>query len=400
MVTLNYPGRAHKGKFSYFSSLICSNCSTVYAGEETQTVCRNPDCKATLLASYDLSAPVSKEDLRNRTNSMWRFREFLPVVNERNVITMGEGGTPLFRAEKLGARIGLPDLWWKDESGNPTGSFKARGMSAAVSKAKELGIAKAAVPTAGNAGVALAAYGATAGMEVHVFMPRETPDYLKRECLYYGAHLNEIEGNIGDCGKLVADLSPLNGWFNFSTLKEPYRLEGKKTMGYELAEQFNWELPDVILYPTGGGTGLIGFWKAFEELEQLGWIGSKRPRLISVQSDCCDAIVTAFEQNKPESEYVDKGFTIASGLRVPKPYADRLILKILRDTQGSAIRIADQEIGMALNEIARVEGLFVAPEGAALWAALKKLKAENVIHEHERIVMVNTGSGAAMSGTI
>jgi len=379
---------------SYVSHLKCSGCGTVYPHDSVQNFCHIPNCQETLLAEYELrTGIISKEDLKNRPNNMWRYKEFLPVIDDKNIVSLGEGGTPLFKANKLNKAIGIEDLYWKDEGGNPTGSFKARGMSAAISKAKELNIKKVAIPTAGNAGVALAAYGTRAGIQVHVFMPRETPDQHKREVKYYGAQLTEIDGNIGDCGKLVADLTAKGEWFNFSTLKEPYRLEGKKTMGYELAEQFNWELPDVILYPTGGGTGLIGFWKAFEELEKIGWIGSKRPRLVAVQSENCDSIVTAFHQNLLKAEAVDKGFTIANGLRVPKSFADKLILKILYQYNGTAISVSDAEINESLNEVARLEGMFVAPEGAALWAALKRLKFENKVSEHEKVVLINTGSG-------
>jgi len=379
---------------SLFSDLVCSECQTVHVANEVQNFCKNANCSETLLARYDFQqVRISKEDLKNRPFTMWRYKEFLPIIHPENIVSLGEGGTPLFKAERLGKTIGLQHLYWKDEAGNPTGSFKARGMSAAISKAKELGIKKLAIPTAGNAGVALAAYGARAGMETHVYMPRETPDIHKREVEYYGGTLVEIDGNIGDCGKLIAELAPKFGWFNVSTLKEPYRLEGKKTMGYELAEQFNWELPDVILYPTGGGTGLIGFWKAFDELELLGWIGSKRPRLIAVQSDSCDSIVTAHQNQDLKAVAVDKGFTIANGLRVPKSFADKLILRILKSTNGTSIAISDAEIAEALSEIARNEGMFVAPEGAALWAALKKLKSADDVEESERIVLVNTGSG-------
>jgi threonine synthase len=324
---------------------------------------------------------------------MWRYREFLPVIDSRNIVSLGEGGTPLFHAKELAKVINIHKLYWKDEGGNPTGSFKARGMSAAISKAKELGIKNVAIPTAGNAGVALAAYGARAGINVHVYMPRETPLQHKKEVQYYGAQLTEVDGNIGDCGKLVGELCAQEGWFNVSTLKEPYRLEGKKTMGYELAEQLNWELPDVILYPTGGGTGLIGFWKAFEELEAIGWIGKKRPRLIAVQSDRCDSVVTAFHNNQPKAIPVDKGFTIANGLRVPKSYADKLILKILKSTNGHAISVTDSEISDSLSEIARLEGMFIAPEGGALWAALKRLNAEGLVSSKDKVVLVNTGNG-------
>ena len=379
---------------SYITHLRCSGCGTIYPHGSIQNFCHAGDCKETLLAEYDLRPGiVSKQDLKNRPNNMWRFKEFLPINDDRNIVSLGEGGTPLFKANKLNKAIGIDELYWKDEGGNPTGSFKARGMSAAISKAKELGIKKVAIPTAGNAGVALAAYGTRAGLQVHVFMPRETPEQHKREVKYYGATLTEVDGNIGNCGKLVAELTEKGEWFNVSTLKEPYRLEGKKTMGYELAEQFNWELPDVILYPTGGGTGLIGFWKAFEELEKIGWIGSKRPRLIAVQSQNCDGLVTAFHKHLEKSEPVDKGFTIANGLRVPKSFADRLILKILYENKGFAISVSDEEINDALQEVARLEGMFIAPEGAALWAALKRLKSGNLVSQHEKVVLINTGTG-------
>ncbi|MDP4210525.1 MAG: threonine synthase [Bacteroidota bacterium] len=393
MINLSSSNVHSLSKHSNFSNIICSGCNTVHQYDEIQNVCKDPSCQEALLACYDFVLGLSKDVLKNRPFTMWRYREFLPVLDPKNIVSLGEGGTPLFKAKNLSKIVGIPELYWKDEAGNPTGSFKARGMSAAVSKAKELGIKKMAIPTAGNAGVALAAYGVRAGMEVHVFMPKETPAQHKKEVEFYGAHLTEVDGNIGDCGKLVAELSPKNGWFNVSTLKEPYRLEGKKTMGYELAEQLNWELPDVILYPTGGGTGLIGFWKAFEELEQIGWIGSKRPRLIAVQSANCDSIVSAFHNSEPKAVAVDKGFTIANGLRVPKSYADKLILKILKYTKGTAISINDEEISQALSEVARLEGMFIAPEGAALWAAVKRLKLEGIVQESEKVVLVNTGSG-------
>lgn len=379
---------------SNITHLKCSGCGEVYAHQSVQNFCLNSHCQETLLAEYDLKAiRVTKEDLKNRQANMWRYREFLPITEEKNIVSLGEGGTPLFKANKLSKAIDIEHLFWKDEGGNPTGSFKARGMSAAISKAKELGIKKLAIPTAGNAGVALAAYGTRAGMHVHVYMPRETPLQHKQEVRYYGAQLTEIDGNIGDCGKLVAELCAKGEFFNVSTLKEPYRLEGKKTMGYELAEQFNWELPDVILYPTGGGTGLIGFWKAFEELEKVGWIGRKRPRIVAVQSTSCDGIVSAFHGNLVKSEPVDRGFTIANGLRVPKSFADKLILKILRQYNGTAVSVSDLEINEALNEVARLEGMFIAPEGAALWAALKQLKYNNWIAKDEKVVLINTGSG-------
>ena len=379
---------------NYISHLVCAECNKIHDADNIQNVCVDPNCLGSLLVQYKLTEDsVRIEDLKDRAFTMWRYHEFLPVIKPENIVTLGEGGTPLLKAEKLGEAFGFSELYIKDEGGNPTGSFKARGMSAAVSKAKELGIKKVAIPTAGNAGVALAAYGAKAGIEVVVFMPVETPEQHKKECRYYSAKVIEVAGNIGDCGKLVTELCKNEGYFNISTLKEPYRLEGKKTMGYELAEQFNWELPDVILYPTGGGTGLIGFWKAFEELEALGWIGKKRPRIIAVQSDSCDGVVSAFHNKKVVVEAVDHGFTVANGLRVPRPYADKLVLRILNDYKGTAISVNDKDILEALSEISRFEGLFPAPEGAALWAAAKQLKAQNVISGTDKIVLINTGNG-------
>ncbi len=394
MANLEHPQQDLKSKNSFILHLKCSGCGTLYPHDAIQNFCLKPECQETLVSEYNLTpGQISKADLQNRPNNMWRYKEFLPINDDKNIVSLGEGGTPLFKANRLNKNIGIEEVYWKDEGGNPTGSFKARGMSTAISKAKELGITKVAIPTAENAGVALAAYGTRAGLEVHVFMPKETPDQHKREVKYYGAQLTEIDGNIGDCGKLVAELCAKGEWFNMSTLKEPYRLEGKKTMGYELAEQLNWELPDVILYPTGGGTGLIGFWKAFNELESLGWIGSKRPRLVAVQSENCNGIVTAFHQQLVKSEAIDRGFTIANGLRVPKSFADKLILKILYENNGYAISVSDREINDSLQEVARLEGMFVAPEGAALWAALKRLKAENRIQSHEKVVLINTGTG-------
>jgi threonine synthase len=379
---------------NYISHLICAECNKIHDVNEAQNVCTDSTCAGSLLVKYRLNeSTLTKEDLKNRPFTMWRYHEFLPVTQPENIITLGEGGTPLLKIEKLGNAFGLSKLYIKDEGGNPTGSFKARGMSAAISKAKELGIKKVAIPTAGNAGVALAAYGAKAGFEVVVYMPIETPEQHKKECRYYGAKVIEVAGNIGDCGKLVSELCQNEGYFNISTLKEPYRLEGKKTMGYELAEQFNWELPDVILYPTGGGTGLIGFWKAFEELEALGWIGKKRPRIIAVQSDRCDGVVSAFHNKKIGVDAIDRGFTVANGLRVPKPYADKLVIRILNDYKGTAISVNDKGILESLSEISRFEGLFPAPEGAALWAATKQLKTQNIISESDKIVLINTGNG-------
>lgn len=378
---------------SLIINLTCPECGTIHNAAVVNTVCINEACRSTLFAKYNLGGKIDKSILIGRPATMWRYKEFLPVIEEKNIVTLGEGFTPMIPIENLKKFIGDNEVFWKDESGNPTGSFKARGISAAVSKAKELGIDTIATPTAGNAGGALAAYAARAAIKAVVYMPKQTPKVFKDECRLYGAELVEIDGNISDCGRLVNELAVINGWFQVSTLKEPYRLEGKKTMGYEIAEQFNWQLPDVILYPTGGGTGLVGMWKAFDELEQLGWIGSKRPRMVAVQSQSCDGIVKAFNSGQPVSEFADGGFTIANGLRVPKPYADKVILRVLRETNGAAITISDEEMSLALKEIARNEGMLIAPEGAALWQAFKKLKATQWIKSGEKVLMINTGSG-------
>jgi len=378
---------------SLLTYLECPECGTLHNASVINTVCINSTCRSTLFAQYNLSSGLNKQILLGRPANMWRYREFLPVINEKNIVTLGEGFTPIIPVGNLKRFTGNIEVFWKDESGNPTGSFKARGISAAVSKAKELGIEAIATPTAGNAGGALAAYAARAGIKAIVYMPKQTPKIFKDECRLYGAHLVEIDGNISDCGKLINEHALLNGWFQVSTLKEPYRLEGKKTMGYEIAEQFNWQLPDVLFYPTGGGTGLIGIWKAFDEMEQLGWIGSKRPRMIAVQSESCDGIVRAFNTGRTVSEFADGGFTIANGLRVPKPYADKLILKILRESNGFAITISDEEMTVAMKEIARNEGMLIAPEGAALWQAFKKLQSSQWIKPWEKVLLINTGSG-------
>ena len=376
---------------SLITTLICPECRKPHAVTIVNTVCNN--CASTLFAEYDLNTGISRDILLGRPANMWRYKEFLPVIDEQNIVTLGEGFTPILPFKNLQKFTGGNEVFWKDESGNPTGSFKARGLSAAVSKAKELGIQTIATPTAGNAGGALAAYAASAQIQAIVYLPKQTPKVFKDECRLYGAELIEVDGNISDCGKLVNEQALLNGWFQVSTLKEPYRLEGKKTMGYEIAEQFNWELPDVIFYPTGGGTGLIGIWKAFNELEQLGWIGSKRPRMVAVQSESCDGIVQAFHAKQPISEFVDGGFTIANGLRVPKPYADRIILSVLRKSKGTAITVSDEEMRSAIKEIARSEGMLVAPEGAALWQAYKKLRANFWIKPEEKVLLINTGTG-------
>lgn len=378
---------------SLYKNLICSSCGTSYEIDRIQTVCLNAQCTSSLFAQYDVSENVTTDILDTKQNSMWRYAAILPIVKKENVISLGEGLTPLVSIKNLKYNDGDNNVFWKDESGNPTGSFKARGISAALSKAKELNISEIAIPTAGNAGGALAAYCARARIKAHVFMPVDTPQAFKDECRLFGAHLTEIQGSISDCGALAAAESIKKGWFQLSTLKEPFRLEGKKTMGYEIAEQLNWDLPDVIFYPTGGGTGLIGIWKAFEEMEKMGWIKAKRPRMVAVQSVSCDGIVRAFQQNCADSKPIDNGITIANGLRVPKPYASKIILQILKQSHGAAIGINDDIIASALKEIAAKEGMLVAPEGAALWAAFKEMKRSGWVKSGEKILLLNTGSG-------
>lgn len=324
---------------------------------------------------------------------MWRYREVLPVESDENIVTLGEGFTKLIHAERLGREVGLKNLFIKDESTNPTQSFKARGMSMAVSMAKELGIKKLAAPSAGNAGGALSAYAARAGIEAYIFMPRDTPRANIVECELTGAHVTLIDGLITDCGAEVGRRKEAEGWFDVSTLKEPYRVEGKKTLGYELAEQGGWTLPDVIIYPTGGGTGLIGMWKAFDEMEELGWIDSRRPRMISVQAEGCAPIVRAFETGSEHAAEFENAATIASGLRVPKAVGDFLILRAVRDSGGRAIAVSDAAMIQAVREIGGMEGLFVAPEGAACLPALRMLMERGEVKLDDRVVLFNTGAG-------
>jgi threonine synthase len=375
----------------FLTHLECSACGLEHQWSRLHNLC--PSCHKPLLAIVDLAAAsrtLKRETLAKREKSLWRYREVLPLPGDVEPVSLGEGGTPLLRAEKFGDDI---DLWIKDESLNPTQSFKARGMSVAVSMAKHLGATKLAVPSAGNAGGALAAYAARAGLEAHVFMPRDTPRANIIECRELGAHVTLIEGLITDCGAEIARRKTKEGWFDMSTLKEPYRVEGKKTLGYELAEQCNWQLPDVILYPTGGGTGLIGMWKAFNEIEALGWIVEKRPRMFAVQATGCAPIVRAFEAGqKTVGEFPDP-HTIASGLRVPKAIGDFLILNILRQSNGGAVAVDDEAMIRVAREAGSSEGFFVAPEAAACFAALKSLRSAGRIGSDERVVIFNTGSG-------
>ena len=388
----------------FLTHLECSACGLEHEWSRLQNLCLS--CHKPLLAKVDLTKAartLTRENLATREKSLWRYREVLPLPPDVEPVSLGEGGTPLLRASKFADDV---DLWIKDESLNPTQSFKARGMSVAVSMAKHLGATKLAVPSAGNAGGALAAYAGRAGIEAHVFMPRDTPRANIVECRELGANVTLIDGLITDCAAEIAGRKATEGWFDMSTLKEPYRVEGKKTLGYELAEELNWqhrksprardlrsELPDVILYPAGGGTGLIGMWKAFDEMEALGWIGKNRPRMFAVQAAGCAPIVRAFEAREKNAAEFPDAHTIASGLRVPKAIGDFLILKILRESNGGAIAIDDNEMVRVAREVGASEGLFVCPEGAACFAALKSLRSDGKIRSGERVVVFNTGSG-------
>jgi threonine synthase len=379
--------------FNTLTHLECSLCSRKFEAGKVYNLC---ECGGPLLARYDLDQlrrTWSREQLVSGPNNMWRYGPVLPVTRQGSIISLGEGMTPLVRTKRLGGRIAADSLWVKDEGLNPTGSFKARGLSCAVSMAVELGIRKLAIPSAGNAASAMAAYAAAAGLEAHIFMPRDVPQANFVECKAYGAHVTLVDGLISDCAKLVSAGAQREGWFDVTTLKEPYRIEGKKTMGYELAEQMDWQLPDAIFYPTGGGVGLIGMWKAFGEMQELGWIGAKRPKMIAVQVEGCQPVVRAFEQGSARSEFWTDAHTVASGLRVPKPLGDFLILNAVRESGGTAIAVSDAELLDAGIRLASDEGLFVAPEGAACVSALEKLLANGTLKRDDKIVIYNTGAG-------
>jgi threonine synthase len=374
--------------------LECSACGGRYPAGKVHNVCTA--CGKPLLVRYDLtraSRSLTRDGLSSRRADMWRYREVMPVENDANIVSLGEGWTPLLHARRLGETLGMNKLYFKDESLNPTQSFKARGMSAAVSMALELGVRKLAAPSAGNAAGALAAYAARAGLEAYLFMPRDTPRANVVECEQTGATVTLIDGLITDCGAEVARRKDAEGWFDVSTLKEPYRVEGKKTLGYELAEQLGWKLPDVILYPTGGGTGLVGMWKAFDEMESMGWIGSDRPRMVTVQAAGCAPIVRAFESGASHADEFPNAATVASGLRVPKAIGDFLILAALRASKGAAIAVTDDDLMAAVGEIGRLEGMFVAPEGAACLPALRILLHRGEVEPGEQVVLFNTGAG-------
>ena len=377
----------------YLSHLECSKTGKTYNASLIHNL---SEAGAPLLARYDMDRAkktLKPENLSNRRRDMWRYHEMMPQRDAEQLITLGEGGTPLRHARRFSEAYGLDQVYIKDESVNPTGSFKARGLSAAVNAALERGVKAFAIPTAGNAGGALAAYAALAGVSAHVFMPKDTPAAFRIECESAGAEVVLVDGLISDCGKQVAALKESKGWFDVSTLKEPYRLEGKKTMGYELFEQFSGSLPDTIFYPTGGGTGLIGMWKAFDEMEQLGWIGSQRPRMISVQAAGCAPVVKAWKDGAEKAEFWEGAHTCASGLRVPGAVGDFLMLRAIRESNGSAIAVTDDEMMHYSNEIARLTGIFPAPEGGAVLAAMLKMKETGDIAKDERVALFNTGSG-------
>ena len=374
--------------------LECALCGLRHEAQRLHNLCR--ECGKPLLVRYDLDRAkesLTKESLPSRRSDMWRYREVMPVERDDNIVSLGEGWTPLLAARRLAEKTGIREVYIKDESLNPTQSFKARGMSAAVSMAKELGAKKLAVPSAGNAAGALSAYAARAGLECFIFMPRDTPRANVVECEQTGASVTLMDGLITDCGAEVGRRKEAEGWFDVSTLKEPYRVEGKKTLGYELAEQLNWELPNVIIYPTGGGTGLIGMWKAFDEMQAMGWIDSNRPRMVTVQAAGCAPIVRAFEEGKRFAEEFPNAATTASGLRVPKAIGDFLILDAIRQSGGTAIAVTDEELIAATREIGAAEGVFCAPEGAACLPALRKLVQAGMVDKNDRVVLFNTGSG-------
>lgn len=378
----------------FLSHLECSYCKKEFDADGLHTVC--PECGKPLLVRYELERArgnLSRESLAGRKPSMSRYWEMLPVRNLDNVVSLGEGCTPLLHAERLGEQLGMDNLFIKDEGLNPTGSFKARGLCIAISRARELGVKEVVIASAGNAAGAMSAYAAKAGMTAHVFMPQDVPPLFRMECRAYGAKITLVDGLITDCGREAKKRALKSGWFDLSTLKEPYRLEGKKTMGYELAEDFDWELPDVIVYPTGGGTGLIGMWKAFSEMEELGWIGDKRPRMVAVQAEGCAPIPRAFESGEEFAKPWENATTVAGGICVPAAIGDFLILGAVRESNGTATTVSDDALVAGQIRMANCEGIFPSPEGGATLAALEKLLSQGWITAYERVLLFNTGTG-------
>lgn len=384
---------ATREKTTLFSRLRCAGCQLTLGAHERATFANCERCgRSPWLAEYGFLSSFTRDRIDQTNRSMWRYGPMLPVFDPANVVSLGEGWTPILPLKKLGLQLALPQLFVKDESMNPTGSFKARGMSMAISKAKELGISTCIVPTAGNAGGALSAYCARAGMKAIVVMPRHTPTAFKDECRLLGAEVVEVEGLISDCAAKAGEIKDRMDAFDLSTMKEPYRLEGKKTMGYEIAEQFNWNLPDVILYPTGGGTGLIGMWKAFHEMIELGWIEEKLPRMYAVQAENCRPVVDVFEGKIDSVKGYRGRATLANGLAVPNPFAEKLIMETLYESGGAALAVTDKEIKDAMIEMAEKEGMLICPEGAALLPALRRLVRAGTIDRDERVLLLNTGS--------
>jgi threonine synthase len=377
---------------SLLTRLECSECGKIYDPHELQTLASC--CNKPLLVNYDLDNAPSKSVLKNRSLNMWRYRELLPLLDDACKVTLGEGFTLIIKIEKTAEKYGFDKVFIKDESYNPTGSFKARGLSMAISKANELGITNCIVPTAGNAGGAMSAYCAKAGMKATVVMPSITPVIFMDECRLHGAEVIVVDGLINECGKKVKEIKNTTGAFDVSTLKEPYRIEGKKTMGYEIAEQFNWQLPDVIIYPAGGGTGLIGIWKAFIEMQTMDWIDGPLPRMIAVQSANCQPVVKAYDDLKGVfNNYEKPKPTVAYGLAVPNAFGHDLMMKVISESNGVAVAVSEEDIIAGVHELAKEEGVLICPEGAATWKAMIQLKQTEDLRGDEKIVLLNTGSG-------
>lgn len=379
---------------SFLTHLECTLCGRRYEARRLQNVCE--DDGRPLYPRYDLgrvASAVNRAELAGRPATMWRYREVLPVEDDAFIVSLGEGWSPLLTCPTLGEELGLPSLWCKEEGQLPTGSFKARGLAMAVSRALELGASSLGIPSAGNAGGALALYAARAGLEAHVYMPRDVPLANRAECLAAGARTHLVDGLITDCGKLIREGAAEGRWFDVSTLREPYRVEGKKTLGYEIAEQMGWTLPDVIIYPTGGGTGLVGMWKAFSEMETMGWIDERRPRMVAVQAEGCAPIARAFHAGDEFAVAWENAETMAAGIRVPAAVADFLILRALRESGGTSVIVSDRDMRADMSAFARSEGIFPSPEGAATLAGLRRLRASGWVRDEDRVVLFNTGSG-------
>ncbi|HSL23220.1 MAG TPA: threonine synthase [Vicinamibacterales bacterium] len=379
---------------SSFTHLECSvPCGA--AARDPREIHHLCECGAPLLVRYDLDAVArtwDKASLAGRERSMWRYREVMPLLDGEEPVTLGEGWTPLIHSPRLGRALDFPNLYIKDESLNPTNSFKARGLAAAVTRAFRLGAKTLSIPTAGNAGNAMAAYAAACGLEAHVFMPRDVKVPFRLECELYGAHVELVDGLITDAGRVAAERGGPLGWYDVSTLKEPYRIEGKKTMGYEIVEQLGWKYPDWIIYPTGGGTGMVGMWKAFDELERLGWMPrGKRPKMVTVQAATCAPIVRAFHEGAEKSEMWQNATTIADGLRVPKAIGDFLVLRAVRESGGAAVAVSDADMVAAMKEMGALQGISAAPEGGAALHALKVLLQQGRVRQSDTVVVFNTG---------